>query len=471
MCEDHPVYGADLRMTAGECQARPRLGRAMPGLVIVGAQWGDEGKGKVVDLIAEQADAVIRFQGGNNAGHTIVRDGEVFKFHLVPSGILYPGKVCAIGNGVVVDPQVLTEELDALRRRGLDIGGLKVSANAHLIMPYHLLLDHAGEAKLGDQKIGTTRRGIGPCYADKAARLGIRVQDLLDEKILKQKITAAMEPKKLSLRPFAKDPMIDLHAMTEQYRTFGARLEPHIADTAPIAWRVLERDGLVVFEGAQGAMLDIDHGTYPFVTSSNPVAGAACVGAGVGPDRHRPRVGDRQGLRHARRAPGPFPTELDDELGDQIRAAGGEFGTTTGRARRTGWLDLVALRYATRVNGLTGLVDHQARRAHRASTRSGVATRYTAPDEASFEEFPYHQSVLHKARGEYETLPGLARGHHRRAVARGPARQRPGLPRLHQRLPGDPDRHGRGRPRPRRDHLDRGGRAAAPGRRLTVRPL
>jgi adenylosuccinate synthase len=376
----------------------------MPGLVIVGAQWGDEGKGKVVDLIAEQADAVVRFQGGNNAGHTIVRDGEVFKFHLVPSGILYPGKVCAIGNGVVVDPQVLTEELAALRRRGLDIGGLKVSANAHLIMPYHLLLDHAGEAKLGEQKIGTTRRGIGPCYADKAARLGIRVQDLLDEKILKQKITAAMEPKKLSLRPFAKDPMIDLHAMVEQYRTYGARLEPHIADTAPIAWRLLEQGRLVVFEGAQGAMLDIDHGTYPFVTSSNPVAGAACVGAGVGPTD----IDHVWGIAKAyatRVGAGPFPTELEDELGDQIRAAGGEFGTTTGRARRTGWLDLVALRYAARVNGLTGLV------VTKLDVLTGieelrVATRYTAPDEASFDEFPYHQSVLHKARGEYATLPG-----------------------------------------------------------------
>ncbi len=437
----------------------------MPGLVIVGAQWGDEGKGKVVDLIAEQADAVVRFQGGNNAGHTIVRDGEVFKFHLVPSGILYAGKVCAIGNGVVVDPQVLTEELDALRRRGLDIGGLKVSANAHLIMPYHLLLDHAGEAKLGEQKIGTTRRGIGPCYADKAARLGIRVQDLLDEKILKQKITAAMEPKRLSLRPFAKDPMLDLHAMTEQYRTFGARLEPHIADTAPIAWRVLERDGLVVFEGAQGAMLDIDHGTYPFVTSSNPVAGAACVGAGVGPTD----IDHVWGIAKAyatRVGAGPFPTELDDELGDQIRAAGGEFGTTTGRARRTGWLDLVALRYATRVNGLTGLVvtkldvltghrpalrRHALYRARRGQLR-GVPLPPVGAAQGP-------RRIRHAAR--------LGRGHHRGALARGPPGQCAGVPRLHQRLPRDPHRHGRGRPRPRRDHLDRGGRAPEPGRRLT----
>jgi adenylosuccinate synthase len=376
----------------------------MPGLAIVGAQWGDEGKGKVVDLIAEHADAVVRFQGGNNAGHTIVRDGDVFKFHLVPSGILYPGKVCAIGNGVVVDPEVLTEELDTLRRRGLDIDGLKVSANAHLIMPYHLLLDQAGESKLGDQKIGTTRRGIGPCYADKAARLGIRMQDLLDEKILKQKIYAAMEPKRLSLRPFAKDPTLDLHTMTEEYLAFGARLEPHIADTPPIAWRVLERGGLVVFEGAQGTMLDIDHGTYPFVTSSNPVAGSACVGAGVGPKD----IDEVWGIAKAyatRVGAGPFPTELDDELGEQIRGAGGEFGTTTGRARRTGWLDLVALRYAARVNGLTGLV------VTKLDVLTGidplcVGVRYSAPGEASFEEFPYHQSVLHKARGEFELLPG-----------------------------------------------------------------
>src|SRR3954452_10669397 len=243
----------------------------MAGIVIVGAQWGDEGKGKIVDLLAEHADLVIRFQGGNNAGHTIVRDGETWKFHLIPSGILHPGTICAIGNGVVIDPKVLTDEIDGLRAKGIGLSRLRISANAHLIMPYPLRLAHAGEAKRGKLQIATTRRGIGPCYADNAARLGIRPQDLLDEKILKQKIAAALEPKRLALRPFAKDPMIDVHAMTEQYRTFGARLEPHIADTAPIAWRVLERDGLVVFEGAQGAMLDIDHGTYPFVTSSNPV--------------------------------------------------------------------------------------------------------------------------------------------------------------------------------------------------------
>jgi adenylosuccinate synthase len=376
----------------------------MPGVVIVGAQWGDEGKGKVTDLLAEQAELVVRFQGGNNAGHTIVRGDEVYKFHLIPSGILYPGKICAIGNGVVVDPGVLADEIEGLRRRGVDISGLRISANAHLIMPYHKLLDHAGEAKLGKLQIGTTRRGIGPCYADKAARLGIRMQDLLDEKILKQKIYAAMEPKRLMLRPFAKDPALDLHAMTEEYHTFGHRLEPYIADTPPIAWRVLDEGGLVVFEGAQGTMLDIDHGTYPFVTSSNPVAGAACVGAGVGPKA----IDEIWGVAKAyatRVGSGPFPTELHDELGQRMREAGGEFGTTTGRARRTGWLDLVALRYAAKVNGLTGLVITKL------DVLTGidplnVGVRYLGPEGATFDEFPYHQSILHKARGDLVELPG-----------------------------------------------------------------
>jgi adenylosuccinate synthase len=376
----------------------------MPGIVIVGAQWGDEGKGKVVDLLAEHADVVIRFQGGNNAGHTIVRDGETFKFHLIPSGILYPGRTCAIGNGVVVDPKVLTDEIDGLRRRRVDVSGLRISANAHLIMPYHLLLDHAGESRLGKLQIGTTRRGIGPCYADKAARLGIRMQDLLDEKILRQKIYAAMEPKRQSLRPFAKDPVLDLHTMTEEYRTFGHRLEPYIADTAPIAWDALDRGGLVVFEGAQGTMLDIDHGTYPFVTSSNPVAGAACVGAGVGP-RDIDEVWGVAKAYATRVGAGPFPTELEDETGRRMREVGREFGTTTGRERRTGWLDLVALRYAVRVNGLTGLA------VTKLDVLTGidplnVAVRYLGPEGASFDSFPYHQSILHKSVGDYVELPG-----------------------------------------------------------------
>src|SRR2546423_4350059 len=376
----------------------------MPGVAIVGVQWGDEGKGKVTDLLAERADLVIRFQGGNNAGHTIVRGDEVYKFHLIPSGILYPDTICAIGNGVVVDPKVVIKEIEALRRRGVDVSGLRISANAHLIMPYHLLLDQAGEAKLGKLQIGTTRRGIGPCYADKAARLGIRMQDLLDEKILKQKIYAALEPKQLSLRPFAKDPTLDLHTMTEEYRTFGHRLEPYIADTPPLVWKALDDGGLVVFEGAQGTLLDIDHGTYPFVTSSNPVAGSACVGAGVGPTA----IDEVWGVAKAyctRVGAGPFPTELEDQLGEQMREAGGEFGTTTGRPRRTGWLDLVALRYATRVNGLTGLVITKL------DVLTGidplhVAVRYLGPEGARFDEFPYHQSIVHKVQGDLIALPG-----------------------------------------------------------------
>src|SRR6516225_3566417 len=227
----------------------------MPGIVIVGAQWGDEGKGKITDLLAEQVDAVVRFQGGNNAGHTIVRDGEEWKLHLIPSGVLYPGKCCVIGNGVVIDPRVLINELEALRARRVDVGGLRISANAHLIMPYHLLLDSAGEAKLGKLQIGTTQRGIGPCYADKAARLGIRVQDLLDEKILKKKIVVAIEPKRLSLRPYDRDPRLDLQAMTDDCLTYGHVLEPYIADTSRLVLDALDDDRLVVFEGAQGALL------------------------------------------------------------------------------------------------------------------------------------------------------------------------------------------------------------------------
>jgi len=376
----------------------------MPGIVIVGAQWGDEGKGKITDLLAEQADAVVRFQGGNNAGHTIVRDGETFKFHLIPSGILYPGKWCMIGNGVVVDPKVLCEELDGLRAQSMDISGLKLSANAHLIMPYHRLLDEAGEARLGKLEIGTTRRGIGPCYSDKAARLGIRVQDLLDGKILKKKIMAALEPKKLTLRPYERDPRLDLQSMTEEYLTYGHRLEQHIADTTSMTHKLLDDGKPVLFEGAQGTLLDIDHGTYPFVTSSNPVAGAACVGAGVGPKD----IDEVWGVTKAyatRVGAGPFPTELDEEVGEGLRQKGGEFGTTTGRARRTGWLDLVALKYAARINGLTHLAVTKLDVLTGQETLK-VATRYRGEDEAVFETYPYHQSVLHHAHGEYEELPG-----------------------------------------------------------------
>jgi adenylosuccinate synthase len=377
----------------------------VPGIVIVGAQWGDEGKGKLTDLLAEQADAIVRFQGGNNAGHTIVRDGQEFKFHLIPSGILYPGKACVIGNGVVIDPGILIGELEGLRRQRIDISGLRISANAHLIMPYHVLLDTAGEAKLGKLEIGTTKRGIGPCYADKAARLGIRVQDLLDAKILRKKIMAALEPKQQMLRPFAKDPRLDLHAMTEEYLRYGHRLEPFIADTAHLCWDALDNGKTVIFEGAQGTLLDLDHGTYPFVTSSNPIAGAACVGAGVGPAD----IDEVWGVAKAyttRVGAGPFPTELDDELGADIRERGGERGTTTGRDRRTGWLDLVALRYAARINTLSALAITKLDVLAGMDTLR-VAVRYRSSEGARLDELPYHQSVLHAAEAEYEDLPGF----------------------------------------------------------------
>jgi adenylosuccinate synthase len=378
----------------------------MPGLVIVGAQWGDEGKGKVTDLLAERAQMIVRFQGGNNAGHTIIRDGETFKFHLIPSGILYPDKLCAIGNGVVLDPRVLWQELDELRRRRIDVSGLRISANAHLIMPYHVMLDTAGEAKLGKLSIGTTRRGIGPCYADKASRLGIRVQDLLDEKILRKKIMAAMEPKRSALRPYEKDPALDLHAMTEEYSSYGHRLEPYIADTAHLCWVALDSGQTVIFEGAQGTLLDLDHGTYPFVTSSNPVAGAACVGAGIGPSD----IDEVWGVAKAyatRVGAGPFPTELEDETGRLMLERGHEFGTTTGRERRCGWLDLVALRYAVRLNAMTALAITKL------DVLAGldplrVAVRYRSSEGAALEEFPYHQSILHGAQAEYEELPGFS---------------------------------------------------------------
>jgi adenylosuccinate synthase len=403
----------------------------MPGLVIVGAQWGDEGKGKVTDLLAERADAIVRFQGGNNAGHTIVRDGEEFKFHLIPSGILYPDKTSVIGNGVVLDPAILLGEIDGLRRRDIDVSNLRISANAHLIMPYHVLLDTAGETKLGKLSIGTTRRGIGPCYADKALRLGIRVQDLLDEKILRTKIRAALEPKQQALRELSvqrrklrkeagegtdkaaveqpveevPDPRLDLHGMTEEHVSFGHRLEPHIADTSRLCCEALDEGRTIIFEGAQATLLDLDHGTYPFVTSSNPVAGAACVGAGIAPSD----IDEVWGVVKAystRVGAGPFPTELEDEAGRHMLERGHEYGTTTGRERRCGWIDLVALRYAVRLNGMDALA------VTKLDVLGGldplrVAVRYRSREGAVLDRFPYHQSILHSAEPEYEELPGF----------------------------------------------------------------
>ena len=409
----------------------------MAGIVIVGAQWGDEGKGKIIDLLAEHADLVIRFQGGNNAGHTIVRDGVKWKFHLIPSGILYPGLKCAIGNGVVIDPKVLTGELDDLRAKGIDLSGLRISANAHLIMPYHMLLDHAGEARLGKLQIGTTRRGIGPCYADKAARLGIRVQDLLDEKILKKKIVAAMEPKRLSLRPFAKSPELDLQSMTEDYLTYGHRIEQYIADTARLTWDALDAGGNVLFEGAQGTLLDIDHGTYPFVTSSNPVAASACTGTGVGPEGHRRGLGRRQGLRDARRR-----RAVPDRARRRARRAdprGRRRVRHDHRPPAPRRLDRPRGAALRRAHQLAHPPEHhQARRADRPrpAVRLHALPRRRRRDAST--TIPYHQTVMHNADGRVRAAPGLGRGHHRVPRRGRPAAGRARLPRLHRRLLGVP---------------------------------
>ena len=395
----------------------------MPGLVIVGTQWGDEGKGKITDLLAKDASAIVRFQGGNNAGHTIVRDGVEYKFHLIPSGILHEDKYCVIGNGVVVDPKVLLEEIEGLRRAGISTSKLRISANAHLIMPYHILLDTADELKLGKLSIGTTRRGIGPAYADKALRLGIRVQDLLDEKILRKKIMAALESKQQALRGLAvrrrklqkeaeisdellPDDRLDLHSIVEVYLSYGHRLEPYIADTAKLCWTELDAGRTVIFEGAQAALLDLDHGTYPFVTSSNPIAGAACVGAGVGPTD----INEVWGIVKAyatRVGSGPFPTELFDKTGEFMTDRGHEYGTTTGRRRRCGWLDLVALKYAVRLNRTSALAMTKLDVLAGLDTIR-VAVRYRSREGAVLEDFPYHQSILHNVTPEYEDLPGFS---------------------------------------------------------------
>jgi adenylosuccinate synthase len=371
----------------------------MPATVIVGAQWGDEGKGKIVDLLAQTSDLICRYQGGPNAGHTIVRDGETFKLHHVPSGILYGGKVCVMGAGCVVDPGLLVEELDGLEARGVSTAGLRISGNAHLIMPWHVALDSASERRLGRLQIGTTRRGIGPAYADKAARLGIRVQDILDPKILRQKIdTALAEKNRLLEEPLAAD---DLADRTEVH---AARLRPYVADTSLLVDQALRRGERVLLEGAQGTLLDLDHGTYPFVTSSNPTAGAAATGIGIGPTRIDTVIGVAKAYV-TRVGEGPFPTEIEGPDQVRVRELGEEYGTTTGRERRCGWLDLVALRFAARVNGLTELALTKLD-VLSALSEIPVCVRYRLPDGTETKEFPAHQSDFHHARPVYETLPG-----------------------------------------------------------------
>jgi adenylosuccinate synthase len=376
----------------------------MPATVIVGAQWGDEGKGKIVDLLAQDSDVVCRYQGGPNAGHTIVRDGETFKLHHVPSGILCEGKLCVVGAGCVVDPGLLVRELDELEARGFATEGVRISGNAHLIMPWHVAIDSAHERRLGKLRIGTTRRGIGPAYADKAARIGIRVQDILDPKILRQKFeTALAEKNELLDRIHGVEPL-EVEELAEQMEHYAVRLRPYVSDTSLLVDRALREGQRVLLEGAQGTLLDLDHGTYPFVTSSNPLAGAAATGVGIGPTRIERVLGVAKAYV-TRVGEGPFPTEIQGADQARVRELGAEYGTTTGRERRCGWLDLVALRFAVRVNGMTAL----------ALTKLDVlspfpelpvCTAYRLPDGSESDEFPAHQSDFHHAEPVYETLAG-----------------------------------------------------------------
>ena len=327
----------------------------MANVVVVGTQWGDEGKGKVVDLLSEKADFVVRFQGGNNAGHTMVVDGKEFISHLVPSGILRK-KTCFIGNGVVVDPEVLLDEIDYLVAKGVDVGHdmMKISDRAHMIMPYHKNIDMAREEKRGGKKIGTTGRGIGPCYEDKATRRGLRFADLLEPELLKEKIYLNLDEKNFYLKNYFKVDTVDPEKVIKQYMEYAKKLIPYITDVSVFLDNGVKEGRQILFEGAQGTHLDIDHGTYPFVTSSNVVAGNACCGSGIGPREITSVLGIVKAYT-TRVGAGPFPAELFDDVGDAIQKKGAEFGATTGRRRRCGWLDLVILRNAVRLNGLTGL--------------------------------------------------------------------------------------------------------------------
>ena len=376
----------------------------MSGAVVIGAQWGDEGKGKIVDLLAERFEIVARYQGGNNAGHTVVHGDETFKFHLLPSGILEPDKICILGNGVVIDPEVLVGELDALEARGRSTAGLRISMNAHVIMPWHRLLDSQNEVSLGSLQIGTTRRGIGPAYADKASRVGIRVQDLFDLGIQQKKVAAALAVRNREiLRGRDQGPLYP-NQVVEELAPFAARLQPYAADTSLLIDQALKAGKRVLFEGAQGTLLDLDNGTYPFVTSSNPIAGGACTGTGVGPTKIDSVLGIAKAYL-TRVGAGPFPSEADEERGTKIRDIGAEFGTTTGRERRCGWLDLVGLRYAVRLNGLTELVLTKLDVLSEFDSIP-VCVAYKLPDGTITEEFPAHQSDFHHAEPVWEERPG-----------------------------------------------------------------
>jgi adenylosuccinate synthase len=375
----------------------------MPALVLVGAQWGDEGKGKATDLLGGSVDYVVRYQGGNNAGHTVVIGDQKYALHLLPSGILSPGCIPVIGNGVVVDPAVLFAELDGLEQRGVDTSKLLISANAHLITPYHRTIDKVTERFLGNNKIGTTGRGIGPTYADKINRVGVRMQDLFDPSILRQKIEGALRERNQMLVKVFNRRALSAEAIVEEYLGYAERLRPMVADTALIVNKALDEGKVVLLEGGQGTLLDVDHGTYPFVTSSNPTTGGACTGSGIGPTRITRTIGILKAYT-TRVGSGPFPTELFDENGETLRTVGREYGVTTGRDRRCGWFDAPVARYATRVNGLTDFfltkLDILT-----GFERIPVCVAYDV-DGVRHDEIPMTQTEFHHARPVYEELPG-----------------------------------------------------------------
>lgn len=376
----------------------------MPAIVLIGAQWGDEGKGKVTDLLGGQVGYVVRYSGGNNAGHTVITpDGQKYALHLMPSGALSPTAAIVIGNGVVIDPKVLLVEIDGLTERGVDVSRLMISADAHLIMPHHRALDRVVERYLGSARIGTTGRGIGPAYGDKTARMGIRVQDLLDPGILRAKLDLVLREKNQILFKVYNRKALDPKAVAEEYLGYAERLRPYIADTRAVLWAALDRGETVLMEGAQATMLDLDHGTYPFVTSSNPTAGGACVGTGIPPTAISRVIGVTKAYT-TRVGSGPFPTELFDESGTHLRKVGDEYGTTTGRERRCGWFDAVVGRYATRLNGLTDLV------VTKLDVLSGleklpICVAYEIEGER-VENMPMTQTAFHHARPVYEVLDG-----------------------------------------------------------------
>jgi adenylosuccinate synthase len=377
----------------------------VPATVVVGTQWGDEGKGKLTDLLAKEMAMVVRYQGGHNAGHTVVVDGETYALQLIPSGILHPSIVNVIGNGVVVDPEVLVREIDGLEARGIDVvGRLKVSGNAHLVMPYHRELDRMSERFLGRNKLGTTKGGIGPAYADKATRVGLRVQDLLDPKIFRQKLELVVKEKNQILaKVYNRLPLSADRIARDYLDVYAPRIEPMIADTVGLVHDALEAHQHVLLEGAQAVFLDLDHGTYPFVTSSNPVAGGACVGAGIGP-LHIQRVVGIAKSYVTRVGSGPFPTELSGPLADDLIERGHEYGTNTGRRRRVGWFDVVMQRHAVRLNSMTELALTKLDILDPLDTVK-VCVAYEL-EGVVFDHLPYHQSVLHKVTPVYEELPG-----------------------------------------------------------------